>query len=246
LRALGLVESGFFNQQKLRMGKNMFKGKYLLLGAVSLLCASGAQASVTLLSDGFEAAGSPTNPPWQSFVAGNGSTISRSTVSPFAGAASLSLDNQALGAANFVKAQQVGAGTINTGDSITISGYVKGSLGVSGDVQIVAFSEACAPPGGCGTTGSTQVFSLAGGLSPTTWTAFTKTFTIDGNTAGGITVQLSTVTGAVAGAYATAFFDNVSIIDNTTAPVPVPASLWLLGSALLGGLGVFRRKAIAA
>ena len=187
--------------------------------------------------------------PWQSFPS-NAGGISQSNVDPYAGSYSLELNNQSQGTADFVKAQQIGSGTVQTGDSITVSGQVRGSLGISGDVQIVAFGEACAPPGGCGTNGSTFVKSLASTLNAnsTTWSPFAYTFTINGTPVGGLTVQLSAVTGAVSGAFATGFFDNVSIVDNTAkgSPVPVPASLWLLGSALVGGLGVFRRKAITA
>jgi len=220
----------------------------LIAGAVALACSAGAaQASVTLLSDGFEAAGSPTNPPWQSFSSNAGGIV-QSSVDPYAGSYSLELNNTSLGAADFVKAQQIGSGVVNTGDSITIAGEVRGSLGVSGDVQVVAFGEACAPPGGCGTNGSTFVKSLAGTLNAnsTVWSPFSYTFTINGTPVGGLTVQLSAVTGAVSGAFAHGFFDNVTITDTTASAVPVPASIWLLGSALVGGLGVFRRKTIKA
>ena len=36
------------------------------------------------------------------------------------------------------------------------------------------------------------------------------------------------------------------LVFSTTAPVPLPAAIWLLGSGLLGLFGIGRRKAIAA
>ncbi len=88
--------------------------------------------------------------------------------------------------------------------------------------------------------GVSQAEILGGGplFGTADWVTYMFTTTAGPDVSGGVTFQIGAVCGAGAGCLADIFVDNVSV---SVAPIPVPAAVWLFGSAL-GLLGLSRRK----
>jgi hypothetical protein len=222
----------------------MLKGKSLLAaGAIALLCGGLAQAGEMTTNGGFE---SGTFSGWTQFP-GNGT---QTIVTPGkSGTYAAELKTGSGVDDEVIKQANLGAGSIPDGAAVTVSFDMRGTA-VNGAVAFAEFfSEKVA-------NGTNKSEILSGGplfpnADPTIWTHFSFTTTVastgQGGAPGGVTLQLKSSCGAVAGCSADYFFDNVSVdVAGAGTAVPVPASLWLLGSALLGGLGVFRRKAVNA
>ena len=71
---------------------------------------------------------------------------------------------------------------------------------------------------------------------PDTWKQFVFNTTTGPDVSGGLTLQFNAATGGADGSFSELFVDNISI-----QVVPVPAAVWLFGSAL-GLLGWMRRS----
>jgi hypothetical protein len=129
-----------------------------------------------------------------------------------------------------------GAGTIQSGDEVTVSFDYKGFFTGDGGVF---FTEIFSELGGGGT--SQSLFFNPGSTMTTDWQTFSQTVNVGlGDVSGGVTLLLKAGCGPVPGCGVDVQFDNVSI-DYVSA-VPVPAAAWLFGSGLLGLVGVARRK----
>ena len=127
--------------------------------------------------------------------------------------------------------------------SITINFDYRGTQIAGGVIFAELFSEL---DGG----GVSKAELLGGGPlfgNGETWQTATFTTTLGNDVAGGVTLQLKSACGAVAGCISDAYFDNVEMLVEPPSAVPVPAAVWLFGSGLLGLVGVARRKkALAA
>lgn len=134
-----------------------------------------------------------------------------------------------------------GIGEAVAGGSITISFDYRGTQSIGGVIFAELFSEL---DGG----GVSKTELLFGGPlfgAGETWQNALITTTLGSDVAGGVTLQLKSACGADAGCVSDAYFDNVQMLIEAPAAVPVPAAAWLFGSGLLGLVGVARRKATA-
>ncbi len=61
-----------------------------------------------------------------------------------------------------------------------------------------------------------------------------------------VQLDATAANGGAIGTSGTDRLDNVTVSGTALTPVPLPAAVWLLGSGLLGSLGIRRRRRIAA
>jgi hypothetical protein len=103
-----------------------------------------------------------------------------------------------------------------------------------------------------------RLFDTAGGIfGGTLDTLFVDRFTVPQS--GAVSWDLSGYTGLTLGLDfrfdnfdpglqfngTTTTISNLAIVDNLPSPVPVPASIWLFGTALIGFIGISRRRKVA-
>ncbi|MFW2403349.1 MAG: hypothetical protein ACN4GT_01200 [Gammaproteobacteria bacterium] len=138
-------------------------------------------------------------------------------------------------AANIIKQANLLAGSWVGGESIDIQFDLKGSAGAGGVFFVEFFNELTG--GGVG-PGSGILAVIA---TPTAdWTTYNYSTVVDASATGGITLQFNSTCGADANCFADFSIDNVKIFADVAA-IPVPAAVWLFGSAI-GLLGWMRRK----
>ncbi|MDJ0928675.1 MAG: hypothetical protein QNJ73_13645 [Gammaproteobacteria bacterium] len=211
--------------------------------ALALLMAS-AQAVEVAVDAGLEDAGIngiPQNPDpqvvgWNCFPQSGANTCGTTTENVFAGQHSGQLTTNALASANLLKHGFVGQGVVAPDSAITVSFWARGT----GEIGGVAFAELFSEIAGGGVSASEILGGAplqAQGLSAD-WTQFTFMTTTGSDVSGGVTVQFNAATGGADGSFSELFIDNLSI---DVTPIPVPAAVWLFGSAL-GLLGWVRRN----
>ncbi|MFK7888413.1 MAG: hypothetical protein AB8G16_16245 [Gammaproteobacteria bacterium] len=171
---------------------------------------------------------------WQQFL--NGGTQMISTFNPSTGTFAANLTANGGPFNTLIKNANVGIGIVNPGDEITITFDARGSTADGG----VAFAEFFTEIDGGGTS-SAEILGgapLALNADASIWTSFSFTTTVGPDASGGVTLQLLAACGAAASCVSDIYFDNVSI-----SAVPVPAAVWLFGSALgMLGFGARRKK----
>ena len=79
--------------------------------------------------------------------------------------------------------------------------------------------------------------------NPDVWQTVSFTGFAGPDTSGGITLQLNAACGADANCVSDYFIDNISIKADV---VPIPAAVWMFGSALLGLAGLKRKLGVSA
>ncbi|QDV08084.1 Carbohydrate binding domain protein [Planctomycetes bacterium Poly30] len=172
-----------------------------LLLACSTSLALAAPGNDLTTNGGFELGDTSS---WVSFPTAN-STFNV-TGDSNSGAFAAELFNPDAPAGAVIKQANLGVGTVQPGDSITISFAAKGSFANGG----VAFAEFFSEIAGGGTS-SNQI--LTGGPLPLTgdWQTFCFTTTAGSDVSGGVTLQMVAATGAAAGSVAVLFIDDVSV-----------------------------------
>lgn len=217
----------------------MFKRIYasiVLASAMLLMTGPANAAPVELAVNGGFETGDFTG--WVQFPGSLGPAGQQiTTVNPSTGTFSANLTEPAP-EANIIKQANLAPGAWTQGQEINISFDYRGSAQAGG----VLFAELFSEIAGGGTSSSV----ILGGAplfpngDPTVWTSIAFVGFAGPDTSGGITLQLNAACGADANCVSDYFIDNVSIMADV-AVVPVPAAVWLFGSAL-GLLGWMRRK----
>jgi hypothetical protein len=213
----------------------------LLAGAAALLFAGGTQALELTVNGGFET-GDFTG--WTQFPTGPGQQTITS-INPASGSFAASLNNAQEASNSLIKQANIGIGigigigVVIPGQLITIEFDARGSLGVGA----VAFAEFFSEISGGGVSSAVILGGgpLALNANPKVWKHFVFTTTAGPNVSGGVTLQLGAATAATPGSNLQMFYDNASV---SVQVVPVPAAVWLFGSAL-GLFGVIRRQTAA-
>jgi len=146
------------------------------------------------------------------------------------------------GGASFplIKAERLAPGLLTAEAPVTVQFDERAELqtqafpDIAGGVVFIAelFSEFAGP-------GATNEIILGGAQLTADWQTFVINTTLGADVAGGVSLLFKADCGANPTCRLTANIDNVSI---DTQLVPVPAAVWLFGSAL-GMLGWMRRKA---
>jgi hypothetical protein len=199
-----------------------------LVSVATILIASSAFAQDIAVNGGFET-GDTTG--WSHFP-GESSHTFNITADAASGLWAAELFNGPTGtpSANIAKNANLGMGTVNPGDVLTISFSAKGSFAAGG----VAFAEFFTEIDGGGTSSS----QILGGaplnvLQPLTdWTDFSFDVVVGPNASGGVTVQFNAATGGDQGSTSVFFIDNLRV-------VPTPSAAAVLG---FGGHMASRRR----
>lgn len=208
----------------------------LVAGVAVFMFAGSAQAIELAVNGGFET-GDFTG--WTQFPGSLGPAGQQITnVNPSSGSFAARLTEPSP-AANIIKQANLAPGLFTPGQQIFISFDYRGTASAGG----VLFAELFSELSGGGTSSSVILGGapLFPNANPNTWTSVSFIGLAGPDTSGGITLQLNAACGADANCVSDYFIDNVSIQANV---VPVPAAVWLFGSAL-GVVGVMRRKRAA-
>ena len=215
--------------------KNMF-GKKLVaaIGFSALAAASQAAITVDIAADGgFEAGNLDA---WTVFEIGGG-TAGVSTDNPSSGtySAVATCDTGGNPCDVLLKNANRGIGIVEAGSEITIKFDYRGTQLDGGVIFAELFSEL---EGG----GTSAAEILSGGplFGTSQWQTAMFTTTLGSDVSGGVTLQLKSGCGGAATCLSEAYFDNVEML--VPAPVPLPAAAWLFGSALMGLVGLSRRR----
>lgn len=199
-----------------------------------LACAGPAQAAELALNGGFE---SGDFSGWTLFPGAGVASVS--TMNPSSGLYSANLDASANAAVDtLIKNANIGVGQVVPGEMITIAFDARGTTANGGVLFAEFFSEL--DGGGVSATEILGGGPLGLNADPEVWTSFMFTTFAGPDVSGGVTLQLKSACGPVAGCTANVFLDNISV---STSAVPVPAAFWLFGSAL-AMMGWVRRRTL--
>ena len=201
--------------------------------ALTMAAATSQAAIVELVTNGGFETGDLTG--WNS-IASPTQSNSASAVNPSSGSFSLNMFNQDGGTALLMQ-QTVGAGLLTSGQEITVSFDLRGTTANSALLFVELLSL------GAGPASLDLNGPYFGGADPNAWTNYTFTTNVGADISGGLLIQLNAPCGAVAGCLNDIYIDNFSI---TADVVPIPAAVWLFGSALLGMGGLSRKLKKAA
>ena len=201
-----------------------------------LLAAASSQAAITeLINNGGFETGDLSG--WDSSIS---VSINTSTDGPSSGAYSAFFQNGSP-AANDLKQTNLGAGFLTPGQEVRVSFDYRGTSSAGGVLNAAIFSMI---DGG----GVSSTLNLNGGAplfpngDPSVWNNYSATVNLGSDVSGGIDFLISAPCGAAAGCVSDYYVDNISVEFGEASAVPVPAAAWLFGSALLGLVGMSKRK----
>jgi len=132
------------------------------------------------------------------------------------------ISNTVVGSAALMKNANVGIGVVEPGQMVTISFDARGALAAGG----VAFAEFFSELEGGGTSASEILGGapLALDADPEVWTNFQFETMTGPDVSGGVTLQLTATTGADPASSAMVYYDNISIVVEST--VATEATTW--------------------
>ena len=138
---------------------------------------------------------------WTNFCDNGAASCTISTDNPNGGTFAARLEQPTPAQNVVIKQERIAAGEVATGDTVDVSFFLRGAVGVGGVVFLEVFTEE---------TGGNVVQEGIVGFTPTNdWVEISETFTITGNPGDGITVQIAGVTGG----------DAASFVDANTVEV---------------------------
>ena len=144
---------------------------------------------------------------WTNFCDNGAASCTITTDNPNGGTFAARLEQPTPGQNVVIKQERIAAGEVATGDTIAVTFFLRGAVGVGGVVFLELFTEE---------TGGNVIQEGIVGFTPTNdWVEISETFTITGNPGDGITVQIAGVTGADAGSFVDAYVDDVSAVVDT-------------------------------
>ena len=204
-----------------------------------LLAAASSQAAITeLINNGGFETGDLSG--WDS---SNSVSINTSTDGPSSGAYSAFFQN-GTPAPNDLKQTNLGKGFLTAGQEVRVSFDYRGTSSAGGVLNAAIFSMIDIDLGG----GVSSTLNLNGGAplfpngDPSVWNNYSATVNLGSDVSGGIDFLISAPCGAAAGCVSNYYVDNISVEFGEASAVPVPAAAWLFGSALLGLVGMSKRK----
>lgn len=204
-----------------------------------LLAAASSQAAITeLINNGGFESGDLSG--WDSSTS---VSINTSTNGPASGTYSAFFQNGSP-AANDLKQTNLGKGFLTPGQEVRVSFDYRGTSSAGGVLNALIFSMIDIDLGGG--VSNTLVLNSGAPLfpdaDPSVWTNYSATVNLGSDVSGGIDFLLSAPCGAAEGCVSDYYVDNVSVEFGEASAVPVPAAAWLFGSALLGLVGMSKRK----
>ena len=215
-----------------------------LVAATALLLSAGAAQAVNVVPNStFE---SPDNLDGWIQVTNNGTIGIAADNGPSApGTQSAELvANGSLGASfPLIKVERLAEGLLTNGAAVTVSYDAKATLqtvdfpNTAGAVVFIAelLTERTGDNGA-----SSEILQGPPNFLTSEWQTFTFNTVLGPDAGGGVSLLFKADCGAAPNCRLTALVDNVTI---DTAVIPVPAAVWLFGSAL-GLLGWIRRKSV--
>ncbi|MEZ4386393.1 MAG: hypothetical protein R3D98_02210 [Candidatus Krumholzibacteriia bacterium] len=132
------------------------------------------------------------------------------------------IDNMTPASGSVLKNANVGIGTVEAGQAVTIEFDARGAFAIGG----VAFAEFFSEIDGGGVSASEILGGapLAVNADPAVWTHFSFSTVTGPDVSGGVTVQFGAITGADPGSSAMLCVDNLTIVVDSV--VPVETTTW--------------------
>lgn len=218
----------------------------LAAGLATLLCAGAAQAANVVPNSSFEA---PDNlDGWLQFPSGGSISIVADNGPSAAGTQAVLLSANASGGASFpqIKVERLAEGLLTNGAPVTVSFDARSPLQTV-DINagpfvgnVVFIAELLTERTGDNGASNQILFGPPTWLT-SEWQTFTFNTILGPDAGGGVSLLFKADCGANPTCRFDALIDNVTI---NTSVVPVPAAVWLFGSAL-GLIGFLRRKPAA-
>ena len=214
------------------------KSRMPLVAATAVLLSAGAAQAANVVTNGDFESGLDG---WLQFENGGSIGIANENGPSAPGSQSAELIADASGGASFplIKIERLAPGLLIPGAPVTVTFDAKATLqtqafpdNVGGVVFIAELFSEFTEPGG------TNEIILGGAQLTQDWQKFVINTTLGADVSGGLSLLFKADCGANPTCRLTALVDNVSI---DTAVIPVPAAVWLFGSAL-GLLGWVRRR----
>jgi hypothetical protein len=145
---------------------------------------------------------------WTNFCDNGAASCTISTDNPNGGTFAARLEQPTPAQNVVIKQERIAAGEVATGDTVDVSFFLRGAVGVGGVVFLEVFTEE--------TGGNVVLEGIFGPLLPTNdWVQVSESVTLTGNPGDGITVQIAGIAGGDPASFVDVFVDDVSAVVTT-------------------------------